>query len=462
VTLRSYLRIMREQWWLVALMTVSAIGVAVLVTLLTPKTYTAHARVLVSANVGDPLVQAQAAAYVQTQVLTYANAATSPGVLHAVQNDLGLQMSDAELKSKISATVPTAESIIVVEVVDGSPGTAAAIANSASRALVTVVQGFSNAARLFPIDPATAPTSPTSPNPVLNIALGVLLGLLVGIAFAVTRDLIDNRIKDPDALAKAAGVPTMGVIVDDPQTPKHVIATAGRSGNARAENVRQLRANLQFANVDEHPRVIAVTSSIPNEGKTTVAINLASTLAEAGFMVCLVDAELRRPTIAKALGLLSPVGLTSVLIHQVDLSEALQSVDSNLYVLASGPIPPNPSEVLASSYVRDVIHSLLDKFDYVVVDTAPLLPVADGSQVAALADGTLLVVRHAVTTDAQVKRAMTSLRRVDARLLGSVLNRMPVRRGSNEYAYTYEPNDDDTPAHSRRRGGKLTRAAKAD
>jgi capsular exopolysaccharide synthesis family protein len=195
--------------------------------------------------------------------------------------------------------------------------------------------------------------------------------------------------------------------------------------------------------------VIAVTSSIPGEGKTTVAINLASTLAEAGFTVCLVDADLRRPTIAKVLGLLSPVGLTSVLIHQIDLSEAMQNAGSSLYVLTSGPTPPNPSEVLASSYVRDVIRSLLDRVDYVVIDTAPLLPVADGSEVAALADGTLLVVRHSVTTDTQIRRAMSSLRRVDAKLLGLVLNRVPTKRNS-EYGYTYYRSDVDGPTHSKR------------
>jgi non-specific protein-tyrosine kinase len=227
----------------------------------------------------------------------------------------------------------------------------------------------------------------------------------------------------------------------------------------RAENYRQLRANLQFANVDEHPRVIAVTSSIPGEGKTTVAINLASTLAEAGFTVCLVDADLRRPTIAKVLGLLSPVGLTSVLIHQIDLSEAMQSAGSNFYVLTSGPTPPNPSEVLASSYVRDVVRSLLDKVDYVVLDTAPLLPVADGSEVAALADGTLLVARHGMTTDSHIRRSVHALARVDAKLLGVLLNRIPARK-SSEYGYTYYRAENEVPTHANpgRSGGRGRRA----
>jgi capsular exopolysaccharide synthesis family protein len=302
--------------------------------------------------------------------------------------------------------------------------------------------------RLIVTKQATSPAVPVSPRPVVNIALGILLGLLFGIALAVARDVLDNRVKDAEGLAKVAGRPTMGVIVEDPKAQRHPIATRAGTRNVRAENFRQLRANLQFANVDAHPRVIAITSSVPTEGKTMVAINLASTLAEAGFTVCLVDADLRRPTIAKVLGLPSPVGLTNLLIQQIDLLEALQNAGSNLFVLSSGPTPPNPSEVLASSYVREVIRSLLERVDYVIVDTAPLLPVADGSEVAALADGSLLVARHKLTTEPQLKRAVTALERVDAKLLGVVLNRVPNKR-SGEYGYTYYRSDAAGSAHFR-------------
>jgi Mrp family chromosome partitioning ATPase len=129
-------------------------------------------------------------------------------------------------------------------------------------------------------------------------------------------------------------------------------------------------------------------------------------------------------------------------------------------VLASGPTPPNPSEVLASSYVRDVIRSLLESVDYVVIDTAPLLPVADGSEVAALADGTLLVARHGMTTDTNVERAARSLQRVDAKLIGVVLNRIPVRRNNREYGYTYYRTPDTGQSLQDGRGGSGRRAAR--
>jgi non-specific protein-tyrosine kinase len=436
--------VLRERWLLIIAFVLVATGAALLITELTPKSYEATAEVLVSSNSSDQSTVITGNALVTLQVTTYARVIDSPEVLKYVQTDLHLGLPDSTLRDKLSASALSGVAIIEVHATDGSASRAASLATSGANGLIAAVKNITNSVNLFLIHPADQPSSPSSPKPLLNLALGAVLGLLVGVALAVARDILDNRIKDPESLGKTADAPLMGVIVEDPWTERHAIATRAGNRNIRAENFRQLRANLQFANVDEHPRVIAVTSSVPEEGKTTVAINLASTLAEAGFSVCLVDADLRRPTVAKVLGLVSPVGLTSVLIQQIALNEALQHAGSTLYVLASGPTPPNPSEVLASSYVRDVIRSLLESVDYVVIDTAPLLPVADGSEVAALADGTLLVARHGVTTDTNVQRSVQSLRRVDAKLIGVVLNRMPIRRNSREYGYTYYRTEEPT------------------
>jgi capsular exopolysaccharide synthesis family protein len=463
VTLRSYLRVLRERWKLLVSFLLLAVAVAFVITRITPKEYEATAKVLVSpSGAASSLGNAQEGAFLNSQVTSFAQVISSINVLNHVKTDLNLNITAQALKGRLSTSVPTGQLIIDVHAKDGNADQAARLADSAATGLATAVEGFTNttqgaSVQLYVVEDATAPSKPTTPNTLLDLALGVVVGLLVGVALAVARDILDTRIKDADTLAKVAASPTMGVVVEDPKTGRHPIATRAGTRNMRAENYRQLRANLQFANVDEHPRVIAVTSSIPGEGKTTVAINLASTLAEAGFTVCLVDADLRRPTIAKVLGLLSPVGLTSVLIHQIELSEAMQSAGSNFYVLTSGPTPPNPSEVLASSYVRDIVRSLLDKVDYVVLDTAPLLPVADGSEVAALADGTLLVARHGVSTDSHIKRAVHALDRVDAKLLGVVLNRIPARK-SSEYGYTYYRAENEVSAHANPTGRGSRRA----
>ena len=464
MTLRAYLRIFRERWKLIWLITAVAILIAIGITAITPKSYTATTQLFVasSSNTDPTLNGYQGSAYTQSLVTSFAQIVANPDTLQFVIKDQHLTLTENQLKGKITANAPAATSLLNITVTDHSAAVAAAIANSTAKGFITYAEkittpiGTTSSPVLVSLTgPATAPSKPTSPDTILNLILGVILGLLVGAGIAIGRDVLDSRIKDPDALAEVAKAPVMGVVVDDPKTDRHPIATRAGNRNIRAENFRQLRANLQFANVDNHPRVIAITSSVSTEGKTTIAINLASTLAEAGFSVCLVDADLRRPSVAKVLGLVSPVGLTSVLIHQIELSEVLQHAGSSLYVLTSGPTPPNPSEVLASSYVRDVIRSLLDKVDYVIIDTAPLLPVADGSEVAALADGTLLVARAGLTTDSNVKRAVGTLARVDAKLLGVVLNRMPLRRNQNEYGYTYyRESDAATHRGDERKGGR--------
>ncbi len=468
MTLSAYLRVLRERWRLILVFVLVATGLAVLITATTPKEYEATVQLfVVSTQTTDPAAASQGSFFTENQVQTFASIVASPQVLRAIRADTNVTLSDSELKSKIAATAPTGKSIIDLTVRDDSASRAAQLANSASRAFIVVVESYysdsesgksskaSKPLRVFITDPATAPSSATSPRPGLNIAIGLLFGLLAGVATAIGRDILDNRIKGPESLLKVAKSPLMGTVVDDPSATKYPVAARSGPRSVRAENFRQIRANLQFANVDKHPRIIAVTSSVPGEGKTAVAINLASALSEAGFTVCLVDADLRRATVAKSLGLVQDVGLTTVLIHQIGLSEALQSAGRNLYILGSGAIPPNPSEVLASTYARDVIRSLLDKVDYVVMDTAPLLPVSDGSEVAALADGTLLIAQHGVTTDTQIKRSLGILQGVDAKLIGVVLNRVPVRRsGGYTYGYAYyaEKRGKDEKATGRRLG----------
>lgn len=462
MTLRAYLRVLRERWKLVAVFAGAATLVAIIVTVTTSKVYQARVQLFAASTNTTPNsgVDLQGAAFRVTEVQTLAQIANSECVIKGIRKDAHIttaELSDTALKSKISATAPTGQALIDFQVQDNDKARVAKIANSGAGAFVDVVAYYystgSNSCptdakpasgsaastpplRLVVTQRATEPTDAVSPKPLLNIALGLVLGLLIGAALAVARDILDNRIKSIDSLAKVAGAPAMGTVVDDPKANRHPIAARAGARNLRAENFRQLRANLQFANVDEHPRIIAIASSVPGEGKTMLAANLASALADTGFSVCLVDADLRRPTVAKVMGLPSPVGLSTVLIRQIDVFDALQTAGPNLYVLSSGTTPPNPSEVLASSYVREVVRSLLQKVDYVILDTAPLLPVADGAEVAALADCTLLVARHMVTTDGQVKRAAATLERVDAKLLGVVLNRVPGGRNT-EYGYTY-------------------------
>jgi len=476
VTLRDYVYVLRDRWRVIAIFTALSIAGAVVLTITTPKVYEARAQVFVAANGvrGDVNSQYEAAAFVQAQVATLADISTSPKVLDFIQRDLNLQIPDPELKDKLRAAAPTQRALVNIYATDDSPDQAAALANSAARGFTQVIgkymtpsKGARSTVQLHLTDPAVAPESPISPKPLLNISLGVVLGLLIGIALAVTREVLDTRIKDLDQVAEVAQAPIIGVIAADPKAKPLTIAARASPRSMRAENYRQLRANLQFANVERPARVIAITSSIPGEGKTTIAVNLAWTIAETGSKVCLVDTDLRRPDIATITGLDGSIGLTSLLTHAIDLTAAIQPAGGNLSVLTSGPTPPNPSELLGSATMRAVVSSLAARFEYVIVDAAPLLPVADGAQVAAIADGTVLVSKFKVTTEPMVRRAMNTLDGVEAPVLGVVLNEYVHRHGS-ELAYTHDRADADQPKHAgrdmggRRRGNGGVRASEQD
>ena len=443
MAVHDYLRVLARRWKIVVACLVLGVAVALLVSALSPRKYTATADLLVSAEATSNQTDLnQGSAFAQSRVKSYVAVVTSPDVLDRVRTDLSLPLSNEQLKTRLSAVAQTDTTLISVSATDTSPAQAASIANSAARAFSTVVEDFetpadssTSAIKILITTPALAPTSPQSPNVPVNAAVGLFLGILVGLSAAALRELLDVSIKVPEDLAATAGAPLLAAIVADPQAHRQPVAAKVNARGPRAEGFRQLRTNLQFVDVDHPPRVISVNSAVPGEGKTATAINIAAALAESGARVCLIDADLRRPMVADVLGLVGNVGLTNVLIGQVPLSEAMQEVGA-LRVLTSGALPPNPSELLAANHTRELIRAIAGEHDFVIVDTAPLLPVADGAEMAASADGSILVARWGSTTFAQVRRSTEALERVDARLLGVVLNRVP-GRFAGAYGYTY-------------------------
>ena len=227
-----------------------------------------------------------------------------------------------------------------------------------------------------------------------------------------------------------------------------------------------LRTNMQYVEVDEAQKVIVMTSSLPGEGKTTTAINLALTTAMAGQRVVLVEADLRRPLIAQRLQLDGAVGTTNVLIGKVSLVDALQEYGtSGLQVLASGPIPPNPSELLQSHAMEALLTDLRGKFDVIIVDAPPLLPVTDAALIATQADGAVIVVRHGRTTRDQLQHSIERLEAVDAKALGVVINQAPSRKNRTGYGYGYGYGygfESEAEVDSKRSRREATARAKAE
>jgi len=232
--------------------------------------------------------------------------------------------------------------------------------------------------------------------------------------------------------------------------PIKMVVTHSDPSSTASEAFRVLRTNLQFMSIDEPLKAIVLTSASPGEGKTTMAANLAVAFAQTGASVCLVDADLRRPMVAKTFGVNNWIGLTTALIGQGDLESALQQTDiPGLTLLTSGPTPPNPAEMLGSLRMTNLIAILKERFDMVIIDTPPILAVTDAAVLAPKADGVVLVVRSAKVPRDQVIRAKVALEAVKAKLLGVVLDALQPEHEADYYYYNYYRSEEPKKADYR-------------
>jgi capsular exopolysaccharide synthesis family protein len=288
------------------------------------------------------------------------------------------------------------------------------------------------------VEPATVPSAPSSTGLPVTLALGLLVGLAAGVGLALLRNAMDTSIKTPEQLRQATQAPNLGTIAYDGNIPRRPLTVHEDPQSPRSEAFRQLRTNLQFVDVDNPRKVVIVTSSMPGEGKTTSLCNLAIAMAAVDSRVLVVEADLRRPKVADLLGLERSVGLTNVLAGRALAEQVIQPWAGGKFdVLASGPLPPNPSELLASRQMAMLLSDLRDRYDVVLIDTPPLLPVTDAAAVAPATDGAILVCRFTETTQEQVTRAVGALTAVSATLLGTVLTMVPAR-GPGPYS-GYQP-----------------------
>jgi non-specific protein-tyrosine kinase len=271
----------------------------------------------------------------------------------------------------------------------------------------------------------------------LNLVLGLLIGLAVGVGVAVLRETLDTTIKSTEDMQKLTGISPLGVIAYDSQAQRNPLVSQLDTRTGRGEAFRTLRTSLRYADVDHPPRMVVMTSSVAGEGKSTTACNLAITLASAGVHVVLVEGDLRRPRVADYMGIEGAAGLTDVLIGRSQLDDVLKRWGgSTLSVLTSGGLPPNPSELLSTDQMGEVLVALRQRADIVLIDAPPLLPVTDAAVLAQQCDGALLVVRHGRTTREQATRALDALNSVGAKVLGTVLNMAPTG-GVDRYGYGY-------------------------
>jgi len=314
------------------------------------------------------------------------------------------------------------------------------------------------------VDPALIPTGPSRPNKMRNILLSVLVGLVGGIGLALLREYLDNTVKTPDDIETLARLPSLAVVPALTASNGHhrgrfarllkapdQISKEGRAElishsmpkSQMSEAFRALRTSLLLSQADHPPQVILMTSALPREGKTTAAVNLAVTLAQLGDKTLLVDADLRKPGINRALSLVDGkhAGLSSYLagVSSLDLITVPHPAISNLAAIPTGPIPPNPADLLSSRRLRELIVDLRSRYKFVVIDSPPIMAATDAVILSVLVDGVLLVVRSGETPKEAFTRTRDLLAGVKCRMLGVVLNAVDSTSPDYYYSYRYYP-----------------------
>lgn len=453
--LKDYWRVLRTRWRLFVAFISAGLVTGVGLTMLMPSTYTAQTDLFVAPEAGSSTAELmQGSTFILNRVKSYVQVIDKDVILQPVIDELGLDESVAQLAERVQASVVTETVVVTIAVEDHSPTRAALIANTIATEFTTMAPELEPAradetavVRVTVIDPAAVPLHASSPSLKFNTALGLLAGLALGLGAAVFREFADRRIRGEGDLRAITPAPVIGHVPVDEEAQSHPLIVGSNLNGARAEAIRQVRTNLQFLPVEAGRRSYVITSSLPGEGKSATAMNLALMLAETGQRVCFVEADLRRPSGGRYLDLESSVGLTNILIGSADRGDVTQPWGPHgMDVILSGPIPPNPSELLAGERMERLVRELESDYDVVIVDSPPLLPVTDGAILARWCAGAIVLVgtgRKAVTR-ADLQHSLEKLDTVDATLLGVVLNKLPVKGPDavpiSLYAYDSEPN----------------------
>lgn len=429
MTTHEYLSTLRKHWLLILLTTVLVGAAAYGVARMLPKQYESTASVLVVPGAVQSAELGQSSSYVQSIVQSYTLLATSPRVLDPVIEKLALPETSVMLAKRVEVESPLNTTVINITTTDPDPDQARQISAAITESLIDQVRTVSpqvagkQVIRVETISPALLPTVPASPNTVLYGALGALLGLAVAVLYALLRRLFRSRIDTVSDAEESATAPILGAVVLTPKQARIANTVIKNPSGQVAESLRTVAASLRFMAVDKPRRVILVTSSNAGEGKTSLVLGLALVLAEGGARVLVVDADLRRPSIARYTELESAVGLTNVLVGDLTLDQAVQPWGfANLLVLTSGEQPPNPGQLIVSGRLEAVIAAAREEYDYVLLDSPPVLSVSDPLWLAAITDGTMVVARLGQVTAPELRHTIETIEGSKHDVLGIVLN----------------------------------------
>jgi capsular exopolysaccharide synthesis family protein len=491
-SLRSYALVVRKRKWWVIAFTLGGIAVGLAISFATPRQYAATAQVLV-----QPTSQAGALGTTQqpvtsTDVQTMQQLVTSAPVTASVRRTLGSA-------PPVTASQVAQTNVIDITAIATRPAQAAKVANTYANAFVSEqravalasleaaeaqlrnqinaigqqikqlgpaasnssqqsalanqqavlneqltqmqVSGTNVSGGVALVTSAQAPASPSSPKPTEDGMLGLAAGLILGLAAAFVREGVDDAVSSTEMAEEYAGTTVLAavpMVTSWKKRDKPLVVSLARPMSPAAEAYRSLRTSLQFARQERDVRTILVTSPTAAEGKTATLSNLGAMFAQTGQRVVLVSCDLRKPRLGEFFGVSEQQGLTTAILGEQPLEKVIQPLpgDDNLWMLASGQLPPNPAELLNGTRIQEVFAALRRHFDLVLIDSPPVLPVTDAVLLASGADATLLVMAAGRTRRGDLRRAADKLAQVNARVVGLVLNETS-RRGGYGYQYGY-------------------------
>lgn len=446
MTLVDVMRVFQKFWALIILMLAAGLATAAIALLLVPSTYTSESRLFVSTqSLGTADELLQGSTYTQARMLSYARIASDPIVLDPVIARLDLDTSAEELASSVSASAERDQLIIDISADADSAVGASDIANAVADQLAEVitetieapVAGSDPLVSVTVVKYATPSPEPSWPVLWIFLTVGGVAGALLGVGLSFLLSALDTRVRNLDDITRIVAVPLIGMVSKDRRVQRHQPMAMLAGSNTFAESIRGIRTNLQFIDAGGiKRRILLMTSSVPGEGKSTTSLSLAASLAEADNRVIIIDADLRSPSLAKLTGLEGSVGLTDILLGRLDVRDAIQPIGAtgNLFAVTSGRLPPNPAELLASKTFAEFISALRQEADYIIIDSPPVLAVADAFELARVADGVALIVGVERVRRPQLETAIGALRQVGAPLIGVVANRL-ARTGVDAYGY---------------------------
>ena len=442
--LRDVFRVLRMSWLALVVASLCGAGLGTAYSLTQTPLYESEVELFVSAQSATSISDlSQGSTYTQQAVRSFASVTGTPIVLDRVITGLGLDMDARELARRVEAEPLLDSSILVVTVRDESPERAAEIADAISSRLIGVVgelspdTGGSSPVKVTVISEAVPADEPASPNLVLNVLIGLGAGAALAFAASLLRARLDQRIRGDADIESVTTAPIIGGIAFDRGARERPLIVHNDPLSTLAESFRTLRTNLQFLRVPRGPNAYVITSALSGEGKSTTVANLAITLAAAGESVVVVDADMRRPTIATLLGLEGAVGLSDVLIGEVSLDDALQTWGTGrVMVLPAGRTPPNPSELLQSGSMSSLLETLQARYQTVLIDAPPLLSVSDASVLARRVRGAIVVCSTTRSRRPHLAGVMRMLEQAGGRALGVVVTMLPARGGDFRHANT--------------------------